>query len=280
MERGGVGRTPGRCARASSRPFWLVGMLLILCAPTQAGISNCKKSTTDTITKAETCIRCLAGYSLSVSKLVCTACPSSCLSCGDNNMCLDCDPGRYPLGTECVKCSPQCVECGTYGCKKCQIGYSVNSLDGTCIKCIPNCYDCENSTGCIQCATSFDKVITEGKTSCESSGLTIAIYIVIVFIILICLPFTVMCTCWELLFGKLRVPRISKILAHDPNIQVPQNMDYRDSAYISHIQQPYGQYRENHIQNQQERSPLLKPSILELRNRNLRPSGGGFSGSL
>lgn len=272
---------PRRCATPRNAcggiPFqicFVVTSACLLITSVKAEIPYCRQSKLDPLTKIEICLRCDSGYSLGASKTVCSTCPSSCLSCGDNNLCLNCDPGRYPLGTTCVKCSPQCVECGLYGCVKCQVGYSVSNTDGSCIKCIPNCYSCEDTTGCLVCATSFDKVVTNQKTSCESSSFTIFIYIILVLIIVVCLPFTVVCTCWEAMFGKLRVPKISKILAHDPNIQVPENSPHKESAYISHISPGTGPQLS--APRQQQRNPYGQQSILELRQRNIgginRPS--------
>lgn len=132
---------------------------------------------------------------------------AQCIDCAERTYCKECHPGFYPIDTECYDCKdrfgPNCEECNSSGCTKCEIDYFLSLgkcesclfidgckddqcfddgcreckvgyywNDGNCKPCssaISGCVLCNSSDKCLKCASDF-LTISDGICKCREGG--------------------------------------------------------------------------------------------------------------
>lgn len=100
---------------------------------------------------------CPDGYSRSSSIMeTCTiSCPTNCVDCDPQQVCLKCTPGFLLLSGSCVA--------------NCPTGYFSDSLQ--CIKCDSNCNRCQQDGKCIECSTGL---VVSSSGNCVSPTCTVS----------------------------------------------------------------------------------------------------------
>ncbi|CAD5126419.1 DgyrCDS14553 [Dimorphilus gyrociliatus] len=148
---------------------YLLNGLKTDCLPCSSLDTNCEKcSLNDEKTAVDRCFSCGNGYNVKSDGKGCYTCSDiNCLSCSENNFCLNCKPGFTISATGiCVQCSVgNCTSClkESYQtqCSSCHDSFTLSNDKTKCTSCTSFCESCsfvnESRTAgsCNQCSSGF-----------------------------------------------------------------------------------------------------------------------------
>ncbi|ELP84088.1 protein kinase, putative, partial [Entamoeba invadens IP1] len=100
------------------------------------------------------CAICQEGYYRQQSD--CVHCHSTCAVCKSLDSCITCKSGFFLIPSEQLLCQDYsnlvgCVDKTEFGCKRCEVGYYLDSIFPRCKTCIENCSMCSDQLSCNSC---------------------------------------------------------------------------------------------------------------------------------